>query len=245
MTTAIRTVECNICHWQGNEFQNGAGHPHAVCPNCRSETRHRLLMAALAGLDTVGFTNLVQDRRVLHLAPERVLANFLRARADQYCTADFAPSNVDMRLDISHMPEVPEESFDLVVACDILERVENDRQAMLEICRILSACGWAIITVPQGDNLSTTFEDPSMTTPEDRERIFGRQDRLRIYGDDFGEMLSEAGFDVTAINEHCFPEDMVRRHALLPPVSSARTPATTHRQVFFGRKRRTATGPSA
>ncbi|UCG33966.1 MAG: methyltransferase domain-containing protein [Phycisphaerales bacterium] len=244
MTTATGTVECNICHWQGNEFQNESGHPQALCPNCRSEARHRLLMAALANLDTVGFANLVQDRRVLHFAPERVLANFLRARADEYRSADFARRDVDLRLDISHMPEVADESFDLVVACDALERVEYDRGAMREIHRILSPRGWTIITVPQKDNPATVFVDPSVTKPEDRERMFGRHDHRRIYGDDFPEILSEAGFDVTAISEQSLPEDMVRRHVLFPPVLSARPLATNHRKLFFGRKRRLVSGPS-
>ena len=238
-------VECNICHWQGDEFQSDSWHPHTVCPNCRSEVRHRLLMAALASLDTVGFANLVQDKRVLHFAPERVLANFLRARADEYCTADVLRKEVDLRLDISHMPEVADESFDLVVACDVLEHVENDRRAMAEIRRILSPRGWAIITVPQKDNLPATFEDPSVTAPEDRERIFGQHDHLRIYGDNFPAILNEAGFDVTVINETSFPADVVRRHVLFPPVLSARPLATNHRKVFFGRKRRTVAGPSA
>ena len=180
MTTPTGTVECNICHWQGDEFQSDSGHPHVVCPNCRSDVRHRLLMAALASLDTVGFARPVQDRRVLHFSPERVLANFLRARADGYCTADSVRKDVDLRLDVSHMPEVADESFDLVVACDILERVKYDRRAMREIHRILAPRGWAIITVPQKDNLPTTFEDPSVTAPEDRERIFGQHDYLRI-----------------------------------------------------------------
>ena len=107
----------------------------------------------------------------------------------------------------------------------------------------------APMVTPSGSFISsrrrpTTFEDPSVTAPEDRERIFGQHDHLRIYGDNFPELLSEAGFDVIVINEKSFLEDVVQRHVLFPPVLSARPLATNHRKVFFGRKRRTVGGPS-
>jgi hypothetical protein len=42
-----------------------------------------------------------------------------------------------------------------------------------------------------------TYEDPSAQTPEERERVFGQWDHVRIYGRDFQERLESAGFAVT------------------------------------------------
>lgn len=46
----------------------------------------------------------------------------------------------------------------------------------------------------------TTYEDPSITDPAERERHFGQKDHLRDYGRDYGRRLSEAGFDVEEID---------------------------------------------
>ena len=42
-----------------------------------------------------------------------------------------------------------------------------------------------------------TYEDPSIISPGDRERVFGQFDHLRIYGIDYIDRLKSAGFDVT------------------------------------------------
>jgi hypothetical protein len=43
----------------------------------------------------------------------------------------------------------------------------------------------------------TTFEDSRVTTREDRRRLFGQDDHVRVYGRDYIERLKEAGFFVT------------------------------------------------
>jgi hypothetical protein len=107
---------------------------------------------------------------------------------------------------------------------------------MREIFRVLSPGGCAILTVPQKDYLKETFEDPSIRSPEERERHFGQSDHLRIYGDDFPDLLATAGFRVTPIDEHSFPADLAQRHVLFPPRLSLRPLATNFRKVFFACK---------
>jgi hypothetical protein len=41
-----------------------------------------------------------------------------------------------------------------------------------------------------------TFEDPSVSDPGERERLFGQRDHVRIYGQDFEERLKETGLRV-------------------------------------------------
>ncbi len=42
----------------------------------------------------------------------------------------------------------------------------------------------------------TTFEDPSVTSPEDRLKVFFQEDHARNYGQDIKGRLEEAGFQV-------------------------------------------------
>lgn len=60
--------------------------------------------------------------------------------------------------------------------------------------------GWGIMLSPVNMERETTYEDPSITDPAERERHFGQKDHLRDYGRDYGRRLSEAGFDVEEID---------------------------------------------
>ena len=42
-----------------------------------------------------------------------------------------------------------------------------------------------------------TFEDPSITDPKERERLFGQYDHVRQFGCDYADVLRKAGFKVT------------------------------------------------
>ena len=51
-----------------------------------------------------------------------------------------------------------------------------------------------ILLSPVDRSRAATFEDDSITDPEERTRIFGQYDHRRIYGRDYGGRLHEAGF---------------------------------------------------
>lgn len=232
-----RVVECNVCGWRGPQLASDNWHPHTVCPQCGSQVRHRLLVAALTYLPAYRLERLVQGKTVLHFAPEAALRSRLQPVAGTYRTADLeAGPGLDLGLDISDMPAVGSATQDLVLACDVLEHVPADQRAMRELYRILRPGGCAILTVPQKDGLAVTFSDPSVTAPEDRLRLFGQNDHVRIYGDDFAARLSAAGFTVDAVTADRFAPRLVRRHVLFPPVLSTHPLATNHRKVFFAHK---------
>lgn len=231
-------VQCNVCGWEGRILSSDSWHPHTICPNCSSEVRHRLLFAALTKLPNLGTNAVVQGKRVLHFAPEAML--FLASLKDcvgEYVTADLYRDDVDMRIDMCNMSGVADGSFDLVVACDVLEHVPDDSAALREVYRVLSAQGWVILTVPQKDHLPTKYEDHTIATPEHRKLAFGQEDHLRIYGDDFSQLVETHGFTVTVVDEHSFDSQMVKRHVLFPPVLSDHPLATNHRKVYFAQKR--------
>lgn len=231
-----KRVTCNVCGWEGRRFNSDEWHKYVICRRCRSHVRHRLLAAALSRVEGLTLKDLVDGKRVLHFAPERRTTQLIKPRAGSYRTADFMAPNVDLQLDLTDMPAIPSDSVDLVVACDVLEHVPDHRRGMREIHRVLSPGGWAILTVPQKDGLEQTFEDPTITSPEERERVFGQSDHLRIFGNDVPQLLESAGFRVRVVGADAFPPEVVRRHVLFPPVLSAHPLATNHRKAYFARK---------
>ena len=136
-------VQCNACGWRGRILASDSWHPHTKCPRCRSRVRHRLLCAALAHLEPLRAAKLVRGKRVLHFAPEPQISRRLRAGAARYVTADPAMPGVDLRLDMCRMAEVPDGTFDLVVACDVLYYLPVDRlrHCVARIERSLTAGG--------------------------------------------------------------------------------------------------------
>lgn len=238
---AGNSVECNICHYKTNRFSSDPWHLYCICPNCSSTVRHRLLMASLTLLEEFSFKKIIDGKKVLHFAPEKKLEKCIRAGAGEYKTADFftegySYKNIDFNLDISAMDNIQDESFDCVIACDVLEHVPNHLKAVQEVYRVLKPGGYCIFTVPQKDGLDITFEDLSISNPKERIKIFGQYDHLRIYGNDFADIVSEAGFTVTAVNEDYFDKKTVEKYVLFPPILSENPLATNYRKVFFGQK---------
>lgn len=238
---AGNTVECNICQYKSNYLASDTWHQHVICPYCKSTVRHRLLMAAFSLLNEFGFDKLIENKSVLHFAPEKHLEKIMRGRAGSYKTADFLAegysySHIDYNIDISDMNAIADESFDCVIACDVLEHVPDHIGAIREVYRVLKPGGYCVFTVPQKDYLKHTIEDLSITSPQERERVFGQRDHLRIYGDDFVDMLTTCGFAVTGVDEHFFDKETAERYVLFPPILSKRPLATNYRKVFFGKK---------
>ena len=231
-----RRVQCNVCNWQGRRLLSDSWHPHTICPNCGSQVRHRLMVAAMCFSEQISIDSLVKDKKVLHFAPERQFTNSLMNNSSEYLTADFIRDDVDLRLDMCDMRVIEDNSLDLIIACDVLEHVSNDSTAMKEIFRALRPEGWAILTVPQKDGLKETFEDKSIITEAGRLEAFGQEDHLRIYGDNFPDILELHNFKVTAIDEHNFIDEVVRKNVLFPPVLSSHPLATNYRKVFFAQK---------
>lgn len=231
-----KRVECNICGWQGKHFISDDWHENIICPQCGLEVRHRLLWASLTEIEELKLEKLVEDKRILHFAAESQLSPKFANLAKSYQTADFIKTSYDLQLDLADMSTVADQSIDLLIACDVLEHIPNHLKAIAEIYRVLSAKGYGIITVPQKDHLSKTFEDATITDPKIREDVFGQVDHVRVYGDDFPSFLTAAGFRLTIINETNFPENLAEKWVLFPPKLSSRPLATNYRKIFFVQK---------
>lgn len=165
-----------------------------VCPLCLSHPRHRQ-----AWLFFKARTNLFDSRprRLLHFAPENIfIQKFRSIPCVDYLSVDLDSPHAMRHMDITAM-DFPNDSFDAIYCSHVLEHVPDDRKAMCEMFRVLRPGGWAVVQVPVSE--SPTQEDPSVTDPCERLRIFGQCDHVRFYGLDITERLREAGFDVQTI----------------------------------------------
>lgn len=124
--------------------------------------------------------------RLLHVAPERCfLKRFEKLPALDYVTADLESPLAKVKMDIQRIP-FPDGEFDVIFCNHILEHVDDDRRAMREMYRVMRPGGWGIMLSPVNTERETTYEDPSITDPAERERHFGQKDHLRDYGRDYG-----------------------------------------------------------
>jgi SAM-dependent methyltransferase len=165
------------------------------CPACGTFERHRLLWLYLEQR-TALFTAAL---RVLHFAPEPVLQKRFRAVPDlDYVSVDLDAPLAMVHSDITRLA-LGSGAFDVVLCSHVLEHVPDDRQAMRELYRVLRPGGWAVVMTPVDLRLETTYEDPSIVAPRERERAFGQHDHVRLYGRDLVNRLREAGFVVRVV----------------------------------------------
>jgi SAM-dependent methyltransferase len=187
------------------------GRPQARCPRCGSLERHRLLWIYLRERTRLFSSSM----SLLHFAPEYSFQRRLSAvEGLRYVTADLDSPLAMHSVDIMDMP-FESSSFDAVICSHVLEHVEDDRRALAEIRRVLRPGGWALLMTPIDGRRASTLEDPSVTSPEERHRVFGQSDHVRLYGRDFGERVAQAGFAVR-VDRHIerLDDESVARYGL-------------------------------
>jgi len=133
----------------------------------------------------------------------------------EYITGDIESPLAKVKMDIHKIP-FEDNAFDVVFCNHVMEHVEDDILACKEINRVLKNDGWGIIQSPVYD-IPNTLEDKTITSPAEREKMFGQRDHVRKYGHDYAKRLSKSGLDV---QENRFvkelPIDIIERHALPP-----------------------------
>ncbi len=81
----------------------------------------------------------------------------------------------------------------------MLEHIPDDIKAMRELYRVLKKDGTLIAQVPLEENRETTFEDDTLIDKNERTRIFGQYDHLRVYGKEYYFRLQAGGFKAEGI----------------------------------------------
>lgn len=188
--------------------------PNALCPDSLSLERHRLLWLYLQQQ-----TNFFKQRlHFLHIAPEQCfMKKFEAQHGKDYITGDLESPLAKVKMDVHDIP-FANNIFDAAMCNHVMEHVDNDIKAMSEICRVLKPGGWAIIQVPFFSPIpDQTFEDPTITAPREREKWYGQDDHVRLYGKDYPDRLRQAGFEVKEDDFVChLGEDAIKKYALPP-----------------------------
>ncbi len=201
LTYLGRGKECAICGCKRRKFLPYGyvtQRANALCPNCLSLERHRLLWLWLTRETTL----LADHPTLLHIAPEVAIMKRLKAgyanEKDRYITADLESPLATMHFDVQNIP-LPEEFSEVVICNHIMEHVEDDRKALSELYRVMKRGGWGVILSPIDYERNETFEDDSITDEKLRTEIFGQYDHRRIYGRDYPQRLHDAGFRVDCV----------------------------------------------
>jgi len=205
-------VACPLCGHAFAEFKPHHGRADALCWRCGSHERHRAQWLFFERRP-----ELVREARsLLHFAPEWALRRRLeRIGHLRYVTADLRQPDVDLHLDLTRL-ELPDASFDAVICSHVLEHIPDDTRAMRELRRILAPGGWCLVMVPLDLSRQSTYEDPSLTAPAERQRAFGQHDHVRLYSLDIRDRLAEAGFEVESVRpREEFGASALERYRLL------------------------------
>jgi SAM-dependent methyltransferase len=133
-------VECPVCNSQFKKFMPYGRinpRPNALCPNCLSLERHRLIWMYLQR-ETDFFKTPLQ---VLHIAPEVCfMKRFEKQHGARYITADIESPLAKVKADIHQLP-FSDNAFDAVLCNHVLEHVADDIKAMQELKRVLKPGG--------------------------------------------------------------------------------------------------------
>ena len=149
--------ECPVCKNSGR-FKPHLGRHNAKCWHCGALERHRLQFWVVSRLlDSFN----PEKKAALQFAPDP-LAPYFRSRFGSAQVADLYRDNVDLKLDIRSI-DMPDQSIDFIFASHVLEHVDDDRQALSELRRILKPGGIAVLPVPIVADQTIEYPEPVST----------------------------------------------------------------------------------
>ena len=210
-------VECPVCEKSYSKFLSyGSDTAHregVLCPGDLTLERHRLMWLYLRN-ETNFFT---EQLNVLHIAPEQCFIHRFKAQKNlNYLTGDLVSPIADMHFDLHSIP-LEDNRFDVVFCNHVMEHVDNPNTCMSELYRVMKSGGWAIMQVPQDVTRATTYEDASITSPEEREKHFWQKDHVRLFGLDYPDYLRRAGFEVEEyLLKDKLPKEKFERYRISP-----------------------------
>jgi SAM-dependent methyltransferase len=140
---------------------------------------------------------LTKDLKLLEIAPWPSLSRrFQKMPNIRFTGLDIKRTGPHVTV-VGNATRIPINSntFDAALCIHVLEHIEDDRAAIDELYRILKPGGWAVVSVPLRLE-QPTHEDPLITDPEERARVFGERGHVRFYGIDLVDRLQAAGLTV-------------------------------------------------
>jgi SAM-dependent methyltransferase len=205
--------QCNICgfypnYWfpRGHDLPVlqkfkviGGGKRYVDCPRCASSDRDRLVFQFLSEQEFHPQKNI----KVLYVAPERPLFNAIKRKFNCEISGidnrskgyKFAYSH-DVQLGDLRQLNFKDNSFDWIICNHVLEHILEEKQALLEINRVLKPDGIAIVQIPFSPILSGTIEAERNWDSRKRQELLGQWDHVRLYGNDFIDRWKSWGINV-------------------------------------------------
>ena len=209
-------VECPVCEHSFSKFLSyGSYQAHrenVLCPHDLTLERHRLMWLYLRDHSNF-FTE--EGLEVLHIAPEQCFhKKFKNQKNINYLTGDLESPLADLHFDLHDIP-LEDNRFNVIFCNHVMEHVADANKCMSELYRVMKPGGWGIMQVPQDFSRELTFEDPTIVTPEDREKHYWQKDHVRLFGKDYPEWLKKAGFEVELFDkESKYNKDLRQRYRL-------------------------------
>ena len=184
------------------------------CPHCGASDRDRLYTCYLE--EKLSQYAAGEQILMLDIAPSHALSHFIeKFKQVDHHTADLLVEGVDLAIDITNMPEIDPDSYDILICSHVLEHVSDDKKALSELYRVLKPGGWGIIMVPIILTLDQIDEDPQLTDIAERWRRFGQDDHVRLYNKSgFIERVEAAGFTLYELGVEYFGEPVFRQYGI-------------------------------
>ena len=204
---ASRPVEhCPICLEPASHFEefNGA---RRRCPFCGSVERHRTLVD-LVYAGSFG-PKIFQERDILHIAPGHAEKLLLRRMHQPHITTLNILPGCDVQANLQAMPELADNSFDVVLASGVFRHVRDLDKALAEIARVLRPgglllCSDKVEDADYGREISDIEEQTAWYGREKWEqygiglfRRFGRKDWETYFASRFFTRIFKADDKVT------------------------------------------------
>lgn len=151
---------CPICQFHG-EF-NTVEKPYscrkfAECPKCNSHERHRLQYLVI---NKLAKSKKFYKKNILHFAPESFFREIFKRLFSVYVSTDVNIMDVDVKSNIIDLP-FRDDSVDFIFVSHVLEHIQKDDLALLEIKRILKPRGGiAVIGVPIISKATIEYQKP-------------------------------------------------------------------------------------
>jgi predicted SAM-dependent methyltransferase len=175
-------MRCNIC---GNDKFVDMNKRQAVrCSKCGSLERTRIIALFIEKYHKVS-----KSTRILHIAPEKGLAEYFYNIAGDNCVfVDIDPKRYShipniKKLDLCHdLDGMATESFDLIIHSHVMEHIPcNYTYVLYHFDRILSQKGRMICSIPFLSGFYDCCTSPNLSD-EERTKRFGQFDHVRRYG---------------------------------------------------------------
>ncbi len=188
----------------------GAGYrKNMKCPVCGCIDRIRWLLFVLATQTDI-FDG---EHSILHFAPESPIRERLQNGYNQYIPADINPTDGRIKVDIREIP-FKDGTFDYVIANHVLEHIDDLGKALSELKRVIKPEGKIILSFPICMDMKTIEEEKPLDEKE-RLRRFGQEDHVRLFGNDYGEIIGKQGLSIKCLSPNrCLSKDEIEDNGL-------------------------------